>query len=555
MLSCFTERLRLFILFVSASVSISKVIEAHVKVINATCYDDMTNHNNCSTFTLKIGYYPTCAADDKLSPGNRFEYDYGSKYEFNTSTHTIFTRGLEKTGAKYLMVVVMIVNMHNNRSFTSCGRIDDNSQVENGNSTVVHTKSYYSGSSVYCFDIEIETVCDTSLCFGLKCDKCVTDHTTTLYSNADTSKPFSASTEYIKLDETTAPSSINITSRHITATDRTRIASISTAVNQTSLAGSDEVIVIISSVVGFVLLLGILVGIAYKHKSKRKLRNQHTRQATEQLPSSIFLHTPEVNGKECLENRIKINVSNNRTDQTQLTQDIGNLLEKRHKKSKKKTNCLENEESKQGDNQTLITNHDKKKRKKHKKKLKDNNSSENSSCKINMDESQQSQHIKGRSAIADTSSVNKETQETFPVYDSEQQNNKRHSDINDVMNRSHKPAKQIHESTTCETDRFSRGDVVMEPKSTTGKTDEPYESDGRVESLLPPIETDRSYENKSVKIDVRPRSAMPSQNGHIPEEMLKVKFTKSKSTLETTSINGRPDGITLQVNNLMPKNA
>lgn len=37
-----------------------------------------------------------CVPNNKLIPGNRFEYDYGSQYKFNTSTPTIFTRGLEK---------------------------------------------------------------------------------------------------------------------------------------------------------------------------------------------------------------------------------------------------------------------------------------------------------------------------------------------------------------------------------------------------------------------------------------------------------------------------
>lgn len=37
-----------------------------------------------------------CIADDKLKPGNRFEYDYGIKYKFNSSIKTIFTQGLQK---------------------------------------------------------------------------------------------------------------------------------------------------------------------------------------------------------------------------------------------------------------------------------------------------------------------------------------------------------------------------------------------------------------------------------------------------------------------------
>ncbi|XP_063417007.1 uncharacterized protein LOC134699325 [Mytilus trossulus] len=334
------------------------------------------------------------------------------------------------------------------KKFTSCGLPPDNSQGENGNSTIVHTKSYFTGHLVYSFDIEIETVCDPSFCFGLRCDKCVTDHTTTLYSKTDTSIPFSDSTIYIGPDETTAPLSINITSGHITAT-----SPIITTVNQSVLeAGSDEIIAMISSVVGFVFLVGILLSIAYKYKSKNQLRNEQTIQATEQPPPSIWLHSPAVNDQECLENRTQFNVSNNKIDQAKLTQE-GALLEE-HQQYEKKKPSLENE-SKQGDNQIFLTDHDKKKRKKHKKqksdtkkeklkkrgkKLKDKNSSEHSSFKIDMDEKQTSPHLNGRSAIENTSSVNKETQDKSSAYGIEQQNNKGYPDINDVKDKSHIPA-------------------------------------------------------------------------------------------------------------------
>lgn len=75
-----------------------------------------------------------------------------------------------------------------------------------------------------------------------------------------------------------------------------------------------------------------------RYKSKGKLSNQHTVQTTEQLPPSIFHHSQEAYGKECLENRTQSNVSNNKTDQAKLTQEIGNLslLKENHKKSEKK---------------------------------------------------------------------------------------------------------------------------------------------------------------------------------------------------------------------------
>lgn len=180
--------------------------------------------------------------------------------------------------------------------------------------------------------------------------------------------------------------------------------------------------------------------------------------------------------------------------------------------------------------------------------MNDNYKSENSSCKIGMDDKQKSQHINGRSAIANTRSSNNETKETLSAYDTEQLNNKRHSDVDDVKDKSHKPANTLHKYATCETNKHFRTDFVMEPKSTTGKTDEPYKSDGRIGSLLPPELTEKSDENNSVK---RPYSAMPAQNRHKQEEMLKVNYTKSKSTLETTQINVRPACITLQINNLM----
>ncbi|VDI69795.1 Hypothetical predicted protein, partial [Mytilus galloprovincialis] len=285
--------------------------------------------------------------------------------------------------------------------------------------------------------------------------------------------------------------------------------------------GSDEIIVITSSVVGFVLLVGILLGIAYKYKSKGKLNNQQTVQTTEQLPPSVFLYSPETNGKECSENRTLFNVSNNKTDQVKLTQEKDNLLEEHHKKSEKKKTSLE---SKQGDNQTYNRDHDKKKRKKHKKNK-------------HKTDTKKEKHNKHEKKLKD----NNET---------EQQNNKGHSDNNYVKDRSTKQANQLHESTTCETDINSRTNCVLEPKSTTDITEEPYKSDGIIGPLLPPEEIERSYKNKSVK---RPYSAMPPQNMDIPDEMLLDNYTKSKSTLVTTDINVRPAGLTLQFNNLMTK--
>ncbi|CAC5425260.1 unnamed protein product [Mytilus coruscus] len=149
-----------------------------------------------------------------------------------------------------------------------------------------------------------------------------------------------------------------------------------------------------------------------------------------------------------------------------------------------------------------------------------------------------------------TSCVNKETQETLSEYKTEQLNNKGHSDVNDVKDRSTKPGKNLHESITCQTDGLLRSEFVMKPKSTTGKTDQLYVSNDKKGSLLPPDETERSYENKSVK---RPFSAMPAQNRHIPEGMSIGNFTKSKSKLATTYINERPDGLILKVNNFMSK--
>lgn len=46
---------------------------------------------------------------------------------------------------------------------------------------------------------------------------------------------------------------------------------------------------------------------------------------------------------------------------------------------------------------------------------------------------------------------------------------------------------------------------------------------------------------------------MPPQNMDIPDEMLLDNYTKSKSTLDTTDINVRPAGLTVQFNNLMTK--
>lgn len=215
------------------------------------------------------------------------------------------------------------------------------------------------------------------------------------------------------------------------------------------------------------------------------------------------------------------------------------MLKENHKKSEKKKTSLKNEESKQGDNQTFNRDHGKNKR----KKLKVDNSSEHSSSQIDMNKKQKSPHINGRSA--NTRSVSKETQETLPVHETEQQNNKGHSDNNYVKDRSTKQANQLHK-----TDINFRTNFELEPKSTTGITDEPYKSDGRIGPLLPPEEIERSYKNKSVK---RPYSAMPPQNMDIPDEMLLDNYTKSKSTLDTTDINVRPAGLTLQFNNLMTK--
>ncbi|CAG2208667.1 unnamed protein product [Mytilus edulis] len=149
-----------------------------------------------------------------------------------------------------------------------------------------------------------------------------------------------------------------------------------------------------------------------------------------------------------------------------------------------------------------------------------------------MNKKQMSPHINARSAIENTRSVSKETQETLPVHETEQQNNKGHSDNNYVKDRSTKQANQLHK-----TDINLRNNFGLEPKSTTGITDEPYKSDGRIGPLLPPEEIERSYKNKSVK-------------DHIAQCLHRIwiyqmkcyldNYTKSKSTLDTTDINVRP---------------
>ncbi|XP_071181154.1 uncharacterized protein [Mytilus edulis] len=185
MLYHYMSRLCSFILLMCVHVTLSEIIEAHIRVINATCHDNLHHTNDCSTFTLKIGYY-RCIADDKLIPGNRFEYDFGRKYQFNTSAKFIFTEGLDKTGFDYIMVVVMNNNFKGFTPVTTCESTKDKSRDENRNSTVIHTKSYFSESSSFSFDIEIKTVCQPSFCFGLRCEKCgkvTSRHKTTTHSS------------------------------------------------------------------------------------------------------------------------------------------------------------------------------------------------------------------------------------------------------------------------------------------------------------------------------------------------------------------------------------
>lgn len=62
------------------------------------------NFNSMSTLLFYSAEIFRCVPNNKLIPGNRFEYDYGSQYKFNTSTPTVFTRGLEK--------VTYIIHLH-----------------------------------------------------------------------------------------------------------------------------------------------------------------------------------------------------------------------------------------------------------------------------------------------------------------------------------------------------------------------------------------------------------------------------------------------------------
>ncbi|XP_071181152.1 uncharacterized protein [Mytilus edulis] len=211
MLYHYMSRLCSFILLMCVHVTLSEIIEAHIRVINATCHDNLHHTNDCSTFTLKIGYY-RCIADDKLIPGNRFEYDFGRKYQFNTSAKFIFTEGLDKTGFDYIMVVVMNNNFKGFTPVTTCESTKDKSRDENRNSTVIHTKSYFSESSSFSFDIEIKTVCQPSFCFGLRCEKCASNRMTTQDS----------SIEYITSYKTPSHSSRKVTSRHKTTTHSSR---------------------------------------------------------------------------------------------------------------------------------------------------------------------------------------------------------------------------------------------------------------------------------------------------------------------------------------------
>lgn len=215
-----------------------------------------------------------------------------------------------------------------------------------------------------------------------------------------------------------------------------------------------------------------------------------------------------------------MNVPYNRTDQNKLTQDMDKLFKKHKKKSKKKNDRFKNDNSK--------------KHNKHQEKLKHNKSSENISSKTDINENQQLQHVKGSSAVADTSGVNK----YFPVDETTHQNKKGLTNNNDNID-------------------GSRSDSVMERKLIIlkGETEKTHESNGSLESMSTSSETNTSNENKIMKINVRPRSAMTSQTEGLTKEMSYEFFTKSKSTLETTSINTRPESIKLQANNFMPVNA
>lgn len=215
-----------------------------------------------------------------------------------------------------------------------------------------------------------------------------------------------------------------------------------------------------------------------------------------------------------------MNVPYNRTDQNKLTQDMDKLFKKHKKKSKKKNDRFENDNSK--------------KHNKHQEKLKHNKSSENISSKTDIYENQQLQYVKGSSAVADTSGVN----EYFPVDETTHQNKKGLTNNNDNID-------------------GSRSDSVMERKLIIlkGETEKTHESNGSLESMSTSSETNTSNENKIMKINVRPRSAMTSQTEGLTKEMSYEFFTKSKSTLETTSINTRPESIKFQANNFMPVNA
>ncbi|CAG2194829.1 unnamed protein product [Mytilus edulis] len=116
------------------------------------------------------------------------------------------------TGFDYIMVVVMNNNFKGFTPVTTCESTKDKSRDENRNSTVIHTKSYFSESSSFSFDIEIKTVCQPSFCFGLRCEKCASNRMTTQDS----------SIEYITSYKTPSHSSRKVTSRHKTTTHSSR---------------------------------------------------------------------------------------------------------------------------------------------------------------------------------------------------------------------------------------------------------------------------------------------------------------------------------------------
>ncbi|CAG2186896.1 unnamed protein product [Mytilus edulis] len=162
---------------------------ANIRVIKWNC----TNHGlqRCSGYNLKIGY--TRSPECTLSTDAIVAFTQNKNqvtFPLSSRNGTTFTY-IPKSTSNPRLIVVVLDNKDNFKA-TSCE--DLHLRQEQGNTTFIHSDAYFVGSAKYSFEIEIITVCSSTLCTGLLCNHCVTTTEQTSEPSSTTSLTTSTST-------------------------------------------------------------------------------------------------------------------------------------------------------------------------------------------------------------------------------------------------------------------------------------------------------------------------------------------------------------------------